>query len=126
MRQWNETRSKEAALTSVSSQHKVDIGAKPNVKFSMAHEVSHHHFLNHSNFCFLLLMCVCVKEGGGEERGGVIGICKITNSIHNQCLLQALSYAWLSSRPVCTAARRPHPENYSCQIRRPLLLPLPA
>ena len=70
MRQWNETRSKEAALTSVSSQHKVDIGTKPNVKFSMAHEVSHHHFLNHSNFCFLLLMCVCVKEGGRRGREG--------------------------------------------------------
>lgn len=126
MRQWNETRSKEAALTSVSSQHKVDIGTKPDVKFFMAHEVSHHHFLNHSNFCFLLLMCVCVKEGGVRGREGRGDrICKITNSIHNQCLLQALSYAWLSSRPVCTAARRPHPENHSCQIRRPLL-PLPA
>ena len=62
----NEVRSKEAELTSVSSQHKVDIGAKPNVKFLVAHEVSHHHFLNHSNFCFLLLH-VCLCEGGREE-----------------------------------------------------------
>ena len=69
MRQWNETRSKEAALTSVSSQHKVDIGAKPNVKFSMAHEVSHHHFLNHPNFCFLLLMCLCEGEREEGKRG---------------------------------------------------------
>ena len=66
----NEVRSKEAELTSVSSQHKVDIGAKPDVKFLVAHEVSEHHLLNHTNFCFLLLMCVCVKEGGRRGREG--------------------------------------------------------